>query len=96
MLLLRGRQGRGELDLVLDDEVAPLARLLGDGHPQSRESVLAPGLRRDGLSDRDVLAVDGGDGAIPAAQSLLEIELDRVDDIVALADVQRMGFLKKC
>jgi len=96
LLLLRGRQGRGELDLVLDDEVAPLARLLGDGHPQPREPVLAPGLRRDGLSDRDILAVDGRDGAIPAAQRLLEIEFDRVDDIVALADVQRMGFLKKC
>jgi len=34
LLLLVGRQGRGELHAVLDNEVAPLTGLLRDGHAE--------------------------------------------------------------
>jgi hypothetical protein len=40
-----------------------------------------------------VLAVDGGDGALPARQGLDELEVDRVHDVVAVAGEERVWFL---
>jgi hypothetical protein len=93
--LLDRCQGRGELDVVLEDEVAPRARLLGDGHAEARERLGAAGLRRAGLVEVELLAVDCRYRPLPARQGLLEIEVDAVDEVVALADVEGVLLLLK-
>lgn len=64
LLLLVGRQGGGELDVVLDDEVAPLTSLLGDGHAEVGVDILRTGLRGARLLETDPLVVDSSDGAL--------------------------------
>lgn len=70
-----------------------MARLLGDGHAEAGVRVGATGLSRASLVDVKLLAVDGADGTLPAAESLLEVEVDGLDDIVSFTRVEGMGFL---
>lgn len=46
-----------------------------------------------GLSDLDGAAVDGRDCPLPPRQGLFEVQVNRVDDVVAVADEERMRFL---
>jgi hypothetical protein len=79
--------------MVLDDEVAALALFLGDGHAQAGVRVGRARLRGPGLVDVEVLAVDGGDGALPACEGLFQLEVDRVDYVVAVAGEEGVWFL---
>lgn len=93
LLLLRRRQRNGELDVVLDDEVAALPGLLRDGHAERRIYVGAAGLRGARFLKRDVLAVNSSDCAFPSGQGFLEVQVDGLNEIVTVARVQRMWFL---
>lgn len=92
--LLRRRERRREADHVPHHEVAPLAGLLGDGHAQPGEPVLAAGLRGAALLDGQLLAVDGGDAALPAREGLLEVEVHLVDEVVVDALEEGVWFLR--
>lgn len=90
-----GCQVGGELDVVLDNKVTPLARLLGDWHSEARVGITGAWLRRPCLVDLQLLSVNGCDCALPACQGLLELQVDIVDDIITLASVECMFFLSK-
>lgn len=94
-LLLLGGQARREVDFVLDDEVAALAFLLGDGHAEAGISVFAAWLRRAGFVEVDLLAVDGRDGSPPTREGFLQIQSDGVNEVVILALEKRMRFLEE-
>lgn len=79
--------------MVLDDEIPALAGLFGDGHAEARVDVGGAGLRGASLVEGQALVVDGGHGARPARQGLLEFEVDRVHDVVAVAREERVWFL---
>lgn len=93
-LLLLGRgETRWEVDLVSDDKVSTLPRLLGNGHTESWESLLATRLCRAALVQVDLLAIDCGHSSLPASEGLLEVQSDGVDNVVVFALVERMFFL---
>ena len=83
--LLLGSQGSGELDVVGDDEVPSLVRLLAERHAQVGIAIRAAGLRGAGFVDVDLLAVDGGHCASPARESFLQLEVQLQADIVSVA-----------
>ncbi len=93
LLLLRRCQRHGELDVVAHDKVAALPGLLGDGHAEARVCVGAAGLRRACLVEVEDLLVDGRHGALPACEGFFEVEIDRVDYVVAFAREEGVGFL---
>lgn len=94
LLLLCG-QRRGELDVVSDDEIAPLARFLRDGHAEGGVDVLGSGLRRTGLVEADLLAVDGDDGALPTSEGLLQVEVDGHNEVVTISGIEGVGLLQR-
>lgn len=52
---------------------------------------------RASFLDVELLAVDGSDSAPPAAECLLEVQIDSVDEIVAFTGIQGVRFLMiKC
>lgn len=93
LCLLRWRQRHGKLDVISNDKVAALAGLLRDWHTQSGVGIRAAGLRRAGLVNVEVLALNRRHLPLPARQGFLEIQVDRVNDVVALTGKKRMGFL---
>lgn len=92
-LLLAPSQRCWELNIVLNNEVAPLAWLLGNGHAQRGIRVRAARLGRSRLLDVELLAINGGDSSFPASQGLLEVEVDKVDNVVTFPDIQWVLFL---
>jgi hypothetical protein len=92
-LFLRRAQRHRELNIVLDDEIAALARLLGDWHAQPRVGIRATRLRGARLVNVELLAVYRCDSSLPACQGLLQVEIDGVDYVVAVADEERVWFL---
>lgn len=95
LLLLVGRQGGREFDVVLNNEIAALAGRLGDGEALVGVDVLGTGLRGAAFLERNLLAVHGADRSLPAGQGLFEIEVNLHDDVVAVAGVERVWLLRK-
>lgn len=93
LLLLLRRQRGWELDVVLDDEVAVLTGLLGDGHAEPGVRIGASRLCRTALLNAQVLSVDRCNSSFPPSQRLFEAELDVVDQIVAFSREERVRFL---
>lgn len=89
LLLFCGQTG-GELDMIFDDEIPPRTWLLGNGHSEPGIAVGAAWLRWTGLVNVDLLAVDGGDRSLPACEGFLELEVDRMNEIVAFASKEGM------
>jgi len=46
-----------------------------------------------GLVEAELLAVDGGDGSLPAGQGLLEFQIDVDYDVVSVSGVERVLLL---
>lgn len=87
------RKRRGELHVVLDDEVAALAGLLRDGHALAGEAIFAAGLYGAALFDGDLLAVDGVDTPAESGEGLFEVEVDVADEVVVDTLEESVGFL---
>ena len=94
LLLLCRREAVREVDLVSDDKVTSLARLLRDGHAKTGIPLFSPGLGRTGFVQVQLLALDGCDGPLPTRQSLLEVESDGMYNVVVLALEEWVLFLQ--
>jgi hypothetical protein len=87
-------QARRELDLDTDNEIASVGWLLRFGHAEVGIPLCPGWSGRSAAADIQLLAVDCLYGPSPASESFLEVELDRVLDVVAFAREQGMRFLK--
>lgn len=93
LFLLIHCQGRWEVDLVPDDEISPLAGLLGDWHAEAGVSLFAVGVGRAALFEVQLSTINGCHLPPPSCQCLLKIESHDVDNIVVFALEQRVFFL---
>lgn len=96
LFLLIHCQGRRKVDLVPDDEISPLAGLLGDGHAEAGISLFAIGVGRAALFEVQLSTVNGRHLPSPSCQCLLKIESHDVDNIVVFALEKRVFFLQGC
>jgi hypothetical protein len=86
-------QGWWELYPDTDDEVAALGGLLALGHAEVREALCEGRACGAAAADGELLAVDGLDGSFPASESLFEVEVDDMLDVITFADEEWMVFL---